>query len=104
MAILEIVMYPDPRLKKVSETVKANEIKKLQPFMDDMLETMYASKGLGLAAVQVGVRRVAQTVQGRVDVADGPGECHPRIRAAVPRREGQTARAIQRQRSRHHIQ
>lgn len=55
MAILEIVMYPDPRLKKVSEPVKPNEIKKLHPFMDDMLETMYASKGLGLAAVQVGV-------------------------------------------------
>lgn len=54
MAILEILVYPDPKLKQVSEPVEPAEIKKLQPFMDDMLATMYANKGLGLAAVQVG--------------------------------------------------
>ncbi|HCR86106.1 MAG TPA: peptide deformylase [Alphaproteobacteria bacterium] len=55
MPVLDILVYPDPKLKKVSEEVKPQEIKSLQPFMDDMLETMYANKGLGLAAVQVGV-------------------------------------------------
>jgi peptide deformylase len=53
MAVLPIVTAPDPRLKKVSKPVaEVNaEIRKL---MDDMLETMYASNGIGLAAIQVG--------------------------------------------------
>lgn len=57
MAILDLVVYPDPRLDKKSDEVKPDEIESLQPFMDDMLETMYENKGLGLAAVQVGVMK-----------------------------------------------
>lgn len=54
MALLPILTAPDPRLKKISTPVKAvdGEIRKL---MDDMLETMYAAPGIGLAAPQVGV-------------------------------------------------
>ncbi len=53
MAILPIVTVPDPLLKKVSKPVdKVDD--KLRAFMDDMLETMYAAPGIGLAAVQVG--------------------------------------------------
>ncbi len=54
MAKLEIVEIPDSRLRKVSEPVTRidEEIYKL---LDDMLETMYAAPGIGLAAVQVGV-------------------------------------------------
>jgi peptide deformylase len=54
MALLPILVAPDPRLKKVSEPVKAVDagIRKL---MDDMLETMYQAPGIGLAAPQVGV-------------------------------------------------
>lgn len=53
MAIREIIVAPDPRLKKISRPVKAvsDDIRTL---MDDMLETMYAAPGIGLAAVQVG--------------------------------------------------
>ena len=54
MAVLELVTAPDPRLKSVSEPV-ANVDKKLRRFMDDMVETMYAANGIGLAAIQVGV-------------------------------------------------
>jgi peptide deformylase len=56
MAILPLVIAPDPRLKVPSEPVKKvdDSIRKL---MDDMLETMYASGGIGLAAVQVGVHK-----------------------------------------------
>lgn len=54
MTILPIVIAPDPRLKQKSEPVK--EITpQIRDLMDDMLETMYASNGIGLAAVQVGV-------------------------------------------------
>lgn len=54
MAKLEIITAPDPRLKQKSRAVEAvtDDIRKL---MDDMLETMYAAPGIGLAAVQVGV-------------------------------------------------
>ncbi len=53
MAILPIVTVPDPLLKKVSEPVEKVD-DKLRAFLDDMLETMYAAPGIGLAAVQVG--------------------------------------------------
>jgi len=52
MAILPIITAPDPRLKKKSAPVKAvdNRVRRL---MSDMVETMYASNGIGLSAPQV---------------------------------------------------
>jgi peptide deformylase len=54
MAILPIITAPDPRLKQIAKPVDKvdAEVRKL---MDDMLETMYAAPGIGLAAPQVGV-------------------------------------------------
>ena len=54
MAKKQILVIPDPLLRKVSEPVNSvdTEVKNL---MDDMLETMYAAPGIGLAAVQIGV-------------------------------------------------
>ncbi len=54
MSVLTILRYPDPRLKEKAQEVKeiTKEIKKLAM---DMVETMYTSKGVGLAATQVGV-------------------------------------------------
>ena len=54
MAKKEILVLPDPLLRKISEPISEvnSEIKKL---MDDMLETMYEAPGIGLAAVQIGV-------------------------------------------------
>ena len=56
MAILKLFEYPHPVLKQKTEKVEKvdNEIKKL---LDDMLETMYASNGCGLAAPQIGVSK-----------------------------------------------
>jgi peptide deformylase len=56
MALLSIITAPDPRLKIKAKPVKAvnEEIRRL---MDDMLETMYAAPGIGLAAPQVGVAK-----------------------------------------------
>ena len=54
MTILSIITWPDQRLKQISkEVVKVT--KGTQKLMDDMLETMYAAQGIGLAAIQVGV-------------------------------------------------
>jgi peptide deformylase len=54
MSIRPILIAPDPRLKAVSEPIARvdDELKKL---VDDMLESMYAAEGIGLAAIQVGV-------------------------------------------------
>jgi peptide deformylase len=53
MAILEILKYPDPRLNQVARPVK-NITGDIAQLVNDMLETMYAAPGVGLAANQVG--------------------------------------------------
>ena len=62
MALLPIITAPDPRLKTVATPVDAVDAD-IRRLMDDMLETMYAAPGVGLAAPQVGVSK-------RVIVAD----------------------------------
>ena len=54
MAIRTILTVPDPVLKQVSKPVDA-VTDETRALMDDMLETMYAAPGIGLAAVQIGV-------------------------------------------------
>ena len=56
MALLKILIFPDPRLRKVARTVEVvdDSIKKLA---QDMLETMYQGSGIGLAATQVNVHK-----------------------------------------------
>ena len=56
MALREIITVPNPLLKKRSAEVERVD-DELRALMDDMLETMYAAPGIGLAAVQVGVPR-----------------------------------------------
>jgi peptide deformylase len=53
MAVLPIIVAPDPRLKRVAEPVKKVDAE-VRRLMDDMLETMYKAPGIGLAAPQVG--------------------------------------------------
>jgi peptide deformylase len=53
MAIREILIAPDPRLKVKARRVDTVDAK-VRALMDDMLETMYAAPGIGLAAPQVG--------------------------------------------------
>ena len=54
LAILEILTYPDPKLKEKSQPVEKVD-DEIRTLADDMLETMYAAPGIGLAAPQVGV-------------------------------------------------
>ncbi len=56
MAKLPIIVAPDPRLKLKCRPV-ARVDAKVARLMDDMLETMYAAPGIGLAAPQVGVNQ-----------------------------------------------
>ena len=56
MAKLPIITIPDPMLRQVSAPVERVD-DELRRLADDMLETMYAAPGVGLAAVQVAVPR-----------------------------------------------
>jgi len=54
MALLTILKYPDPRLTRVARPVQQVD-ERIRRLVDDMLETMYAADGVGLAATQVDV-------------------------------------------------
>ena len=54
MAIREICKYPDPVLRKKAAPVKVVD-ESLRQLVDDMVDTMYAEPGVGLAAPQIGV-------------------------------------------------
>lgn len=78
--ILEIVKYGHPALRKKGEKISAvtPEIKKLA---EDMLETMHAAKGIGLAAQQIG-RALQLTVIDVRDVTDRPSSLELNGKAA----------------------
>ena len=56
MALLQILHFPDPRLRLKAEPVETvdDEIRRI---VDDMFETMYAAPGIGLAATQVNIQK-----------------------------------------------
>ncbi|OSQ28181.1 peptide deformylase [Thalassospira sp. MCCC 1A03138] len=56
MALRDILIVPDPRLKQECEEV-AEVNDEIRELLDDMLETMYAAPGIGLAAPQIGVMK-----------------------------------------------
>jgi peptide deformylase len=67
MTRLTILEYPDPRLRTRATPVAAVDAP-LRELIDDMLETMYAANGVGLAATQVNVHQrllVADVAEGR---------------------------------------
>ena len=55
MAVREILTVPNPLLKQRSTPVEGGVTDDLRALMDDMLDTMYAAPGIGLAAIQIGV-------------------------------------------------
>lgn len=56
MALLDILEFPDPRLRTEAKPVKAVD-HALRKLTDDMLETMYDAPGIGLAATQINVHQ-----------------------------------------------
>jgi len=61
MALLNILNFPDPRLRtKASQVTEFNE--KIITLTNDMLETMYAAPGIGLAATQINVHQRIITI------------------------------------------
>jgi peptide deformylase len=69
MSPLEIRKYPDPVLRRSSAAVEVEELSdSLRNLIDNMFETMYIFKGVGLAAPQVGVLTQVVTI----DIGQGP--------------------------------
>ncbi|MCP6133453.1 peptide deformylase, partial [Klebsiella pneumoniae] len=56
MAILNILEFPDPRLRTIAKPVTEFD-DALRQLIDDMFETMYEAPGIGLAATQVNVHK-----------------------------------------------
>ena len=71
MTLRQILIHPDPRLKKAADPVTevTDEIRALA---DDMLETMYDAPGIGLAAPQIGVMRRVIVMDCVKDKAEAP--------------------------------
>jgi peptide deformylase len=76
MALLPIIVAPDPRLKQVAKPVEKVD-EETRRFMQDLLETMYNAPGIGLAAPQVGrLSRIIVT-----DIAKSESERAPLMMA-----------------------
>lgn len=69
MAILDILHFPDPRLRIKAKPVEAVDAE-LRQLIDDMFETMYEAPGIGLAATQVNVHKRVIVI----DVSDDKSE------------------------------
>jgi peptide deformylase len=74
MALREILILPDKRLRLVAAPVKKIDAD-IRAFVDDMFETMYEAPGIGLAAVQVGVTKRVVTM----DLAKKDDPKEPRV-------------------------
>jgi peptide deformylase len=83
MAILEILQYPDPRLNSPAERVEKIDAP-TRKLIEDMVETMYAAPGVGLAATQVDVRKQIVVI----DVSEDHSDLRVFINPEITRREG----------------
>jgi peptide deformylase len=83
MAILEILQYPDPRLNIPAQRVEKIDAS-TRRLIDDMVETMYAAPGVGLAATQVDAH--LQIIV--IDVSEDRTDLRVFINPEVTRREG----------------
>lgn len=66
MTVLHVLTEPDPRLRRISQPVET-VTPEIQKFLDDMIETMIAEEGCGLAAPQVNVLKRIIVIQYRAE-------------------------------------
>jgi peptide deformylase len=88
MALLNILHFPDPRLRQIAQPIDAvtDEIRQLA---DDMLETMYEAPGIGLAATQVNVQKRILVMDISEDKSEPMVLINPEILKAEGEREYQ---------------
>ncbi|WP_444918663.1 peptide deformylase [Microbulbifer sp. JMSA003] len=83
MAKLEILEFPDPRLREVAKPV-AEVTDAHRQLLDDMFETMYAAPGIGLAAIQINVQERIVVVDISEDGNEPLGFINPEIEVLDP--------------------
>ncbi len=76
MSLLPLYEYPHPILRQKAKPVETVD-EELRRFLDDMLETMYADKGVGLAAPQVGVSKRVIVIDTHQHEEDESGDFRP---------------------------
>jgi peptide deformylase len=86
VAILPIRKYGDDVLRNPATPIDEIDAP-LQTLIDDMIDTMYAAPGVGLAANQVGVSRQLMVID--LSVGKRPGECHVFINPQIIESEGE---------------
>ncbi|MGF9658752.1 peptide deformylase [Pantoea agglomerans] len=115
MSVLQVLHFPDERLRKVAAPVKEVNAD-IQRIVDDMFETMYAEEGIGLAATQVDIHQriividVSESREERLvlinpELLEKSGETGieegclsiPEQRAFIPRAERVKVRALDRE-------
>lgn len=84
--IYQIVKYGDPVLEKPAETVTEFGTPELEKFLEDMFESMYAAKGVGLAAPQIGFSRRIAVID--CSVGENPADRIVLINPEIIRVEG----------------
>ncbi|WP_036773762.1 peptide deformylase [Photorhabdus australis] len=85
MPILQILHYPDERLRTIATPVEKVDAK-IQNIVDDMFETMYAEEGIGLAATQVNIHQRIVVI----DVSDTRNERLVLINPELLEKNGET--------------
>ncbi|HEV2718416.1 MAG TPA: peptide deformylase [Thermoanaerobaculia bacterium] len=86
MAVLPIIKYGDDVLRRATTPVTEFD-DALQALIDDMVDTMYAAPGVGLAANQVGIAKRLAVID--LSVGKKPGELHVLINPEIVERIGQ---------------
>src|SRR5579871_4021808 len=89
--VYPIVKYGDPVLEREADMVTEFDTPELRQFLDDMFESMYAAKGVGLAAPQIGFSRKIAVID--VSNAENPADklvlINPRILHVEGKQEGE---------------
>jgi peptide deformylase len=84
-----IVLYGEPVLEKKAESIKDFDTPELQQLIDDMFESCYAAKGVGLAAPQIGVPKRIAVID--LSVAEDPQQKIVLINPEIIHKEGTQA-------------
>jgi peptide deformylase len=88
MATLDILIYPDDRLRKVAKPVEQVD-DKISTLLDDMFETMYEAPGIGLAATQVNVHQRVVVIDVSEDKSEPLSLINPEIVSKDGEAEGE---------------
>jgi len=84
MALLNIIRFPDARLRTVAKPV-SDVSEDIRNLLDDMLETMYAAPGIGLAATQVNIHKQIVVI----DISEEKNQPYFFINPVITKKDGE---------------